>query len=77
MCASHQYPVSGHETTPDAREILLLGKDFNHSDVHATEFLVNGTTLSFLFADGGKNVRIHSYHRDHPDSWNGRKLLPE
>lgn len=56
---------------------MLLGKDFNHADIYSTEFLLNGTKLSFVFAEGGKNIGIQSYHRDHPDSWNGRRLLSE
>ncbi|CAD7702900.1 unnamed protein product [Ostreobium quekettii] len=61
----------------DVRELVLLGKDFNHADVYSTEFLLNGSKLSYLFADGGKNIGIQSYRRDHPDCWNGRRLLSE
>lgn len=67
----------GHEPHGDVKEMVLLGKDFNNSDVYSTEFLVNGTTLRFIFADGGGNLHLQGYHRDHPDSWNGRKLIPE
>lgn len=61
----------------EAKEMVLLGKDFNHADVYSTEFLVNGTTLRFISADGGRALHMHGYHRDHADSWNGRKLIPE
>lgn len=57
--------------------MVLLGKDFRHTDVTCTEFLVNGSTLRFVSADGGRSLHLHGFHRDHPDSWNGRKLIPE
>ena len=57
--------------------MVLLGKDFDQADVYSTEFLVNGSTLRFISADGGRNLHVHGYRRDHPDSWNGRKLVSE
>lgn len=72
-----QVPTSGHDTIAEAKEMVLLGKNFHHSSVFATEFLINGTTLRFVSADGNKTLHMHGYHRDRPYSWNGRKLIPE
>lgn len=66
---------SGHDVMMERKELVLLGKDFNHSDVYATEFIVNGTNLCFISGDGSMSLEAFTYDRDNPDSWNGRKLI--
>jgi hypothetical protein len=38
---------------------------------------VNGSRLNFLLGDGSGTVRVLRYDRQHPESWSGRRLLPE
>jgi hypothetical protein len=38
---------------------------------------VNGSRLNFLVGDGSGTVRVLRYDRQHPESWSGRRLLPE
>ena len=47
---------TGHE-----KHLTLLAKDFEHMDVLATEFLVDGSALSMLAADTTGNVFSLSY----------------
>ena len=61
---------TGHE-----KHLTLLAKDFEHMDVLATEFLVDGSALSMLAADTTGNVFSLSYDPKSTESWKGQKLL--
>lgn len=61
---------TGHE-----KHLTQLAKDFEHMDVLATEFLVDGSALSMLAADTVGNVFSLSYDPKSTESWKGQKLL--
>ena len=58
------------------KQLNLLSKDFDNSDICATEFVINGSQLHFLAADEGLNVRLFRYNNKDSQSWRGQKLLP-
>ena len=58
---------TGHE-----KHLTLLAKDFEHMDVLATEFLVDGSALSMLAADTTGNVFSLSYDLKAPSRGKGR-----
>ena len=61
---------TGHE-----KLLTQLAKDFEHMDVAATEFLVDGSALSMLAADTTGNCFSFSYDPKSTESWKGQKLL--
>lgn len=60
----------------DGAQLVLLAKDFGSLDCYATEFLIDGSTLSLLVSDSRKNIQIFSYSPKSVESWKGQKLLP-
>ena len=59
-----------------ARKLLVqLAKDFEAMDVLATEFLVDGSTLSLLATDITGNAFVFAYDPKSVESWKGQKLL--
>lgn len=60
----------------DGAQLVLLAKDFGSLDCCATEFLIDGSTLSLLVSDSRKNIQIFSYAPKSVESWKGQKLLP-
>ena len=62
--------------TVQGKQLSLLSKDFDNSDISATEFVINGSQLMFLASDEGLNVRLFKYNNKDPLSWKGQKLLP-
>lgn len=60
----------------DGAQLALLAKDFGSLDCYATEFLIDGSTLSLLVSDSRKNIQIFSYSPKSVESWKGQKLLP-
>lgn len=58
------------------KQLNMLSKDFDNSDISATEFVINGSQLHFLAADEGLNLRLFKYDNKNPQSWKGQKLLP-
>ncbi|CAK9135185.1 unnamed protein product [Ilex paraguariensis] len=56
-------------------QLSLLAKDFGSLDCLATEFLIDGSTLSLLVSDDQKNVQIFYYAPKMSESWKGQKLL--
>ncbi|MCO5593054.1 hypothetical protein L7F22_047059 [Adiantum nelumboides] len=60
----------------DGAQLVLLAKDFGGLDCFATEFLIDGSTLSLLVSDSRKNIQIFSYSPKSVESWKGQKLLP-
>ncbi|KAF8379330.1 hypothetical protein HHK36_028764 [Tetracentron sinense] len=56
-------------------QLSLLAKDFGALDCFATEFLIDGTTLSLIVSDDQKNVQIFYYAPKMSESWKGQKLL--
>ncbi|GAB4826000.1 hypothetical protein Ancab_008868 [Ancistrocladus abbreviatus] len=56
-------------------QLSLLAKDFASLDCFATEFLIDGSTLSLVVADEQKNVQIFYYAPKMSESWKGQKLL--
>uniref|UniRef100_A0A7N0U7D7 Cleavage and polyadenylation specificity factor subunit 1 n=1 Tax=Kalanchoe fedtschenkoi TaxID=63787 RepID=A0A7N0U7D7_KALFE len=56
-------------------QLTLLAKDFGSLDCFATEFLIDGNTLSLVVSDVQKNIQIFYYAPKNPDSWKGQKLL--
>ncbi|KAG9140740.1 hypothetical protein Leryth_006923 [Lithospermum erythrorhizon] len=57
------------------RQLTLLAKDFGSLDCLATEFLIDGSTLSLIVSDDQKNVQIFYYAPKMSESWKGQKLL--
>ncbi|WVZ84660.1 hypothetical protein U9M48_031667 [Paspalum notatum var. saurae] len=57
-------------------QLSLLAKDFGSLDCFATEFLIDGSTLSLVVSDSNKNVQIFYYAPKMVESWKGQKLLP-
>ncbi|KAM5557150.1 cleavage and polyadenylation specificity factor subunit 1 [Rosa sericea] len=56
-------------------QLSLLAKDFGNLDCFATEFLIDGSTLSLAVADEQKNIQIFYYAPKMSESWKGQKLL--
>ncbi|KAM7491713.1 hypothetical protein LguiA_034634 [Lonicera macranthoides] len=56
-------------------QLSLLAKDFGSLDCFATEFLIDGSTLSLIVSDDQKNVQIFYYAPKMSESWKGQKLL--
>ncbi|XP_015691983.2 probable cleavage and polyadenylation specificity factor subunit 1 isoform X3 [Oryza brachyantha] len=56
-------------------QLSLLAKDFGPLDCFATEFLIDGSTLSLVVSDSDKNVQIFYYAPKMVESWKGQKLL--
>ncbi|XP_050387838.1 cleavage and polyadenylation specificity factor subunit 1 [Argentina anserina] len=56
-------------------QLNLLAKDFGNLDCFATEFLIDGSTLSLAVADAQKNIQILYYAPKISESWRGQKLL--
>ena len=42
----------------EGAQLVLLAKDFGSLDCYATEFLIDGTTLSLLVSDSRKNIKV-------------------
>ncbi|XP_072956433.1 probable cleavage and polyadenylation specificity factor subunit 1 isoform X1 [Typha angustifolia] len=57
-------------------QLSLLAKDFGSLDCYATEFLIDGSTLSLVVSDADKNIQIFYYAPKMLESWKGQKLLP-
>lgn len=57
-------------------QLSLLAKDFGTLNCYATEFLIDGTTLSLAVSDDQKNIQIFYYAPKMLESWKGQKLLP-
>ncbi|KAH7436763.1 hypothetical protein KP509_05G035200 [Ceratopteris richardii] len=60
----------------EGAQLVLLAKDFGSLDCFATEFLIDGSTLSLLVSDSRRNIQIFSYSPKSVESWKGQKLLP-
>jgi hypothetical protein len=43
----------------DGAQLTLLAKDFGSLDCYATEFLIDGSTLSLLVSDSQKNLQVY------------------
>lgn len=56
-------------------QLSLLAKDFGSLDCYATEFLIDGSTLSLVVSDDRKNIQIFYYAPKMLESWKGQKLL--
>lgn len=56
-------------------QLNLLAKDFSSLDCLATEFLIDGSTLSLVVSDDQMNVQIFYYAPKMSESWKGQKLL--
>ncbi|XP_057475744.1 LOW QUALITY PROTEIN: cleavage and polyadenylation specificity factor subunit 1-like [Actinidia eriantha] len=56
-------------------QLSLLAKDFGSLDCFATEFLIDGSTLSLIVSDEQKNIQIFYYAPKMSESWKGQKLL--
>ncbi|KAE8681493.1 Cleavage and polyadenylation specificity factor subunit 1 [Hibiscus syriacus] len=56
-------------------QLSLLAKDFGSLDCFATEFLIDGSTLSLMVSDEQKNIQIFYYAPKISESWKGQKLL--
>lgn len=61
--------------TANEKLLVQLAKDFEAMDILATEFLVDGSTLSLLATDMTGNAFIFSYDPKSTESWKGQKLL--
>ncbi|XP_078447996.1 cleavage and polyadenylation specificity factor 160 isoform X2 [Wolffia australiana] len=56
-------------------QLNLLAKDFGSLNCCATEFLIDGSTLSLVVSDDQKNIQIFYYAPKMLESWKGQKLL--
>ncbi|KAK4766592.1 hypothetical protein SAY87_008234 [Trapa incisa] len=56
-------------------QLSLLAKDFSSLDCFATEFLIDGSTLSLIVSDEQKNIQVFYYAPKMSESWKGQKLL--
>ncbi|KAL2578018.1 hypothetical protein AAZV13_16G173000 [Glycine max] len=57
-------------------QLSLLAKDFGSLDCFATEFLIDGSTLSLMVSDDNRNIQqIFYYAPKMSESWKGQKLL--
>ncbi|KAI4378122.1 hypothetical protein MLD38_015650 [Melastoma candidum] len=56
-------------------QLNILAKDFGSLDCFATEFLIDGNTLSLVVSDEQKNIQVFYYAPKMLESWKGPKLL--
>ncbi|KAJ4910014.1 Cleavage and polyadenylation specificity factor subunit 1 [Raphanus sativus] len=56
-------------------QLSLLAKDFGSLDCMASEFLIDGSTLSLAVSDQQKNLQIFYFAPKMSESWKGQKLL--
>jgi cleavage and polyadenylation specificity factor subunit 1 len=70
-----QHSVQFVRYREDGRQLGLLGKDFGAAPVAAAEFLIAGSSLHLVAADGGGTLRAFTYTPADPGSWKGQKLL--
>ncbi|KAG5109013.1 hypothetical protein JHK84_045920 [Glycine max] len=56
-------------------QLSLLAKDFGSLNCFATEFLIDGSTLSLMVSDDNRNIQIFYYAPKMSESWKGQKLL--
>uniref|UniRef100_A0A1J3GZ37 Cleavage and polyadenylation specificity factor 160 kDa subunit n=1 Tax=Noccaea caerulescens TaxID=107243 RepID=A0A1J3GZ37_NOCCA len=56
-------------------QLNLLAKDFGSLDCFASEFLIDGSSLSFAVSDEQKNVQVFYFALKMAESWKGQKLL--
>ena len=61
--------------TANEKLLVQLAKDYEAMDILATEFLVDGSTLSLLATDMTGNACVFSYDPKSTESWKGQKLL--
>ena len=61
--------------TPNEKLLVQLAKDFEAMDILATEFLVDGGTLSLLATDMTGNACVFAYEPKSVASWKGQKLM--
>ena len=59
------------------KTLSQLGKDYESLDVVASEFMIDGGSLSLLAADSSGNAHVFQYAPKLAESWKGDKLLPK
>ena len=59
------------------KTLSQLGKDYEVLDCIASEFMIDGGTLSLLAADANGNAHVFQYAPKLAESWKGDKLLPK
>ena len=59
------------------KTLSQLGKDYEVLDCIASEFMIDGGSLSLLAADANGNAHVFQYAPKLAESWKGDKLLPK
>ena len=59
------------------KTLSQLGKDYEDLDCIASEFMIDGGSLSLLAADANGNAHVFQYAPKLAESWKGDKLLPK
>ena len=59
----------------EGRQLALLGKDFGRAAVRAAQFLISGSSLHIVMADGAGCLRAFTYAPADPTAWKGQKLI--
>jgi cleavage and polyadenylation specificity factor subunit 1 len=59
----------------EGRQLALLSKDFGASTVRVAQFLIAGSSLHFVSADGASNLLAYTYDPAEQGSWKGQRLV--
>jgi cleavage and polyadenylation specificity factor subunit 1 len=59
------------------RQLLFMSKDHDQRDITASEFVTDGKKLGLLSCDGGQSLHLFQYDKDDPESWQGKRLMPQ
>ena len=69
-----QHSVQFLRYKDQGKQIMPLSKDFGQACVRACQFVIAGSSLHIIMADGEGNLRAFTYSPNDPKSWKGQKL---
>jgi cleavage and polyadenylation specificity factor subunit 1 len=69
-----QHSVQFLRYKDQGKQIMSLSKDFGQACVRTCQFLIAGSSLHILMADGEGNFKAFTYSPNDPKSWKGQKL---
>jgi len=74
LAGDAQHSVQFLRYKDQGKQIMPLAKDFGAACVRSCQFVIAGSSLHIIMADGEGNVRAFTYTPNDPKSWKGQKL---
>ena len=74
LAGDAQHSVQFLRYKDQGKQIMPLAKDFGAACVRTCQFVIAGSSLHIMMADGEGNVRAFTYAPTDPKSWKGQKL---